>query len=75
MNPPRRTFNFGELAEDNHPLSGHRSPREIAEDEAGPIGFVDLDTTSREASDENGRLFPASRLPPSNSSKRTKRRN
>jgi len=26
-----------------HPVSGHRTPREIAEDEAGPIGHVDVD--------------------------------
>lgn len=28
---------------DPHPVSGHRTPREIAEDEAGPIGQVDTD--------------------------------
>lgn len=26
-----------------HPVSGHRTPSEIAEDEAGPIGQVDTD--------------------------------
>ena len=26
-----------------HPVSQHRTPREIAEDEAGPIGQPDLD--------------------------------
>lgn len=26
-----------------HPVSGHRTPREIAEDETGPIGQADAD--------------------------------
>lgn len=32
-----------------HPVSGHRNPREIAEDEAGPIGQADADVVARDA--------------------------
>ena len=30
-----------------HPVSGHRTPHEIAEDEAGPIGHPDLDVIAK----------------------------
>jgi hypothetical protein len=33
-----------------HPVSQHRTPREIAADEAGPIGQPDLDVVARRAS-------------------------
>jgi hypothetical protein len=33
-----------------HPISQHRNPREIAEDEAGPIGKPDLDVVARKVS-------------------------
>lgn len=33
-----------------HPVSQHRTPSEIADDEAGPIGQPDLDVVSRKAS-------------------------
>jgi len=33
-----------------HPISQHRNPREIAEDEAGPIGTPDLDVVARRVS-------------------------
>jgi hypothetical protein len=36
---------------DPHPVSGHRTPREIAEDEAGPIGHPDADVATRAALD------------------------
>ena len=31
-----------------HPVSGHRTPHEIAEDEAGPIGQPDADVVAGE---------------------------
>ena len=34
-----------------HPVSQHRTPREIAADEAGPIGQPDLDIVKRESAD------------------------
>ena len=34
-----------------HPISQHRTPREIAADEAGPIGQPDLDVVARESAD------------------------
>jgi hypothetical protein len=56
-----------------HPVSGHRTPREIAEDEAGPIGQPpDEDLGGKEASGKNappdsagrgGPLAPGSRRP------------
>ena len=30
-----------------HPVSGHRTPSEIAEDEAGPIGQADTDVVGK----------------------------
>ena len=33
-----------------HPVSGHRTPREIAKDEAGPIGQPDVDVIAKEVS-------------------------
>lgn len=47
-----------------HPVSQHRTPQEIAKDEAGPIGQPDLDVISKEASDENAKRFPAARRAP-----------
>lgn len=41
-----------------HPLSQHRSPREIAADEAGPIGQPDLDIVANEVSEATGRKYP-----------------
>jgi hypothetical protein len=38
-----------------HPVSQHRSPREIAADEAGPIGQPDLDVVAKEVSDTTAR--------------------
>ena len=32
---------------DPHPVSGHRTPREIAKDEAGPIGQADAEVVAR----------------------------
>jgi hypothetical protein len=38
----------GEATQANpHPISQHRNPREIALDEAGPIGLPDRDVSSR----------------------------
>jgi hypothetical protein len=36
-----------------HPVSGHRTPEEIAEDEAGPIGHRDPDLAARAAPRHN----------------------
>jgi len=46
-----------------HPVSQHRTPREIALDEAGPIGRPDRDVVSKEAG-ENAPRFPAARRAP-----------
>ena len=43
-----------------HPVSGHRTPREIAKDEAGAIGKPDLDTISK----DEILLSPAARRAP-----------
>jgi hypothetical protein len=40
----------GEATQSNpHPISQHRTPREIALDEAGPIGQPDRDVSARKA--------------------------
>lgn len=58
-----------------HPVSGHRTPREIAQDEAGPIGQPDLDVISKAASPENANRDPAAkRVPTSGNSKRLGKR-
>jgi hypothetical protein len=59
-----------------HPLSQHRSPREIAADEAGPIGQPDLDVVAKEVSDATARKYPAEgrALRAVESKKRRKRR-
>ncbi|HVS59318.1 MAG TPA: hypothetical protein VHE82_01355 [Gemmatimonadaceae bacterium] len=36
-----------------HPVSGHRTPLEIAKDEAGAIGQPDVDVIAKEASGES----------------------
>jgi hypothetical protein len=36
-----------------HPVSGHRTPREIAKDEAGAIGQPDVDVIAKEVSGES----------------------
>jgi hypothetical protein len=41
-----------------HPVSQHRSPREIAADEAGPIGQPDLDVVAKEVSDTTALKYP-----------------
>ena len=41
-----------------HPVSQHRSPREIAQDEAGPIGQPDLDVVAKKVSDATARKYP-----------------
>jgi hypothetical protein len=58
-----------------HPLSQHRTPREIDADEAGPIGKPDLDVVAKEASDSAaGRNPPAKGLPRAVSRRPRKRR-
>jgi hypothetical protein len=59
-----------------HPVSQHRSPREIALDETGPIGQPDRDLISKEALGKNASRYPAERLSRSaaGSRKRGKRR-
>ena len=37
---------------DPHPVSGHRTPSEIAEDEAGPIGQPDTDVDGKNVQGE-----------------------
>jgi hypothetical protein len=44
-----------------HPVSQHRSPREIELDEAGPIGQPDRDLISKEASGKKAPRYPAER--------------
>jgi hypothetical protein len=44
-----------------HPVSEHRSPREIAADEAGSIGQPDLDVVAAEVSSASAQRFPAAR--------------
>jgi hypothetical protein len=36
-----------------HPISGHRTPREIAEDEAGPIGHPDEQVVAKHGSGQD----------------------
>ncbi|HEX9128827.1 MAG TPA: hypothetical protein VF850_06695 [Gemmatimonadaceae bacterium] len=59
-----------------HPVSQHRSPREIAADEAGPIGQPDLDVVAKEVSNSTAREYPAEEraLRAVESKKRRKRR-
>ena len=58
-----------------HPASQHRTPREIAADEAGPIGKPDPDVVSKQASGGSaGDRTQAKRSPPGIiSNKRRKR--
>jgi hypothetical protein len=46
-----------------HPVSEHRTPREIAADEVGPIGKPDPDVVSKSAADPNPKRYPAARRP------------
>ena len=46
-----------------HPASEHRTPREIALDEAGRIGHPDRDASSKETSGQKMR-YPAARHSP-----------
>jgi hypothetical protein len=58
-----------------HPVSQHRTPREIAKDEAGPIGQPDLDVIAKEVPNGNPPLRPtAKRAPRAMSSKRPGKR-
>jgi hypothetical protein len=60
---------------DPHPLSQHRTPREIAADEAGPIGEPDLDVIAERISDVGTPRSPAaSRAPSAGSGKRPGKR-
>ncbi|GAC1410240.1 MAG: hypothetical protein NVSMB53_03880 [Gemmatimonadaceae bacterium] len=47
-----------------HPVSGHRTPREIAKDEAGAIGRPDVDVIAKEVSGESSQPSPAARRAP-----------
>jgi hypothetical protein len=42
-----------------HPVSQHRTPREIALDESGPIGQPDRDLISKEADGKKAQRYPA----------------
>ena len=55
-----------------HPLSEHRTPREIGLDEAGPIGQADGDLDPKESSARKKTREPAVRRSPR--TKRGKRR-
>lgn len=46
-----------ELSDEPHPASGHRTPREIAKDEAGPIGGTP-DQAPKHLRAENGPVRP-----------------
>jgi hypothetical protein len=68
---------LGESTQANpHPISQHRSPREIAADEAGPIGQPDLDIVAKEVFDVTARKYPPRGGVPraAESKKRRKRR-
>lgn len=47
-----------------HPVSGHRTPHEIAQDEAGPIGKPDLDVIAKKVQSEKSPRDPAERHTP-----------
>ena len=57
-----------------HPVSQHRTPREIAADEAGPIGKPDLDVVAKEASDATAELNPPEKGPPRAVSQKPRKR-
>jgi hypothetical protein len=59
-----------------HPVSQHRSPREIALDEAGPIGQADRDLVAKGALGKKAPRYPAERHSrgAAGSNKRGKRR-
>ena len=61
---------------DPHPTSEHRTPREIAQDEAGRIGHLDRDVVSKETSGAKTPRYPAARRSPgaASSKRRGKRR-
>ena len=46
-----------------HPVSGHRTPHEIAKDEAGAIGQRDVDVIAKEVSGESSPPSPAAKRP------------
>jgi len=48
-----------------HPVSQHRNPREIAADEAGPIGKPDLDIEAKVTADVGAERKPPVKIPPS----------
>ena len=45
---------------DPHPVSGHRTPHEIAEDEAGPIGRADAEVVRPEIAEDRLKRSPGS---------------
>ena len=47
-----------------HPVSQHRTPREIAEDEAGPIGRPDPDVIPKEVPNGTSPQKPATKPAP-----------
>jgi hypothetical protein len=57
-----------------HPVSQHRNPREIAADEAGPIGKPDLDVVAKEASDAGAERRPAAKGSPRAVSQKPRKR-
>jgi hypothetical protein len=59
-----------------HPVSQHRTPREIALDEGGPIGQPDRDFISKAANGKKAPRYPAERRSrgAASSTKRGKRR-
>ena len=58
-----------------HPVSQHRTPREIAADEAGPIGQPDLDVVAKGVPDVTARKYsPERRVPRAVVSKKARKR-
>jgi hypothetical protein len=59
-----------------HPVSQHRTPGEIAADEAGPIGKPDLDVVAKGASASSAEANAEAKRPPPDiiSKKQRKRR-
>lgn len=59
---------------DPHPVSQHRTPREIAADEAGPIGKPDLDVVAKAAPNAGAERNPPAKGPPRAVSKKPRKR-
>jgi hypothetical protein len=59
-----------------HPISQHRTPREIAADEDGPIGQPDLDLVEKESAEAGaeGKMEAKAQRPDVGSSRKQRKR-